>query len=684
MFSYVNLLATTPQLHFIDEIIVIGFLVLVTLIGVFMSKMASKGLKDYFLGGRTIPWWVLGISTATSNFDMTGTMVIVSMVYLLGYRGYLVELRGGVGLSLAFLMVFLGKWLRRSRVMTSAQWMKIRFGTDKAGKAAHILSAVAQSLLALGMIVYFCVGGGKFLEYFLPWNKNVCTAIMVAVGLFYTLLSGLYGVVFTDVIQMIILSFTAIYLAVKGFSVGLTQLLSTGIVPKGWLGFDLTVPQAVQNSIKSTHIAITNKLQTAIQTATSPSTRASLESTLHSVSSRLASLEPMMYMFALVIVFYFLRTTMEGFGGVGGYTDQRFFAARNEREACYLTLESIIISILRWAMVGGLVALGYWLVYKVPSQFPQAVEQIKLDPEKVLPVVIGTLLPIGIKGFVLAGLIAAAMSTFDSTLNAGASYLVVDIYQSYINPKASMKKLVRASHIATIALAALGVILAWVVPNINEIWDFITMALGAGMFTPLFLRWYWPRYNGWGFAWGTGAGMVTALLFKFGVFDKLPVFWGPLGEQAGVPMYKSFPTIILVSFIASIVASLLTKPVDEDTLVNFYVQINPFGFWGKYAEIAYKKGLIDKVGRFKRIIEILNDFISTCFAVPFQFTILLATLAFIFHDWSKFFIFFFISFICSIGLYFFWFKNLKSHEECEKEDKLYIKDEETESQEQAA
>ena len=126
------------KLDTIDIVIIIGFLVLVTIVGYIMSNVASKGLSDYFLGGRSIPWYVLGISTATSNFDMSGTMIIVAVVFALGYKGFLVEMRGGVGASLAFLMIFLAKWLRRSRVMTSAEWMKIRFWYGQAGQGCSL------------------------------------------------------------------------------------------------------------------------------------------------------------------------------------------------------------------------------------------------------------------------------------------------------------------------------------------------------------------------------------------------------------------------------------------------------------------------------------------------------------------------------------------------------------------
>jgi len=206
------------ELALIDMIIILGYVITVLLLGVIMSRVASQGIDDYFLGGRKIPWWVLGASGTASNLDMTGTMMILSFVYVLGFKGFWVAMRGGgAAIPLAFLMVFLGKWKRRSKVMTYAEWMVFRFGDGEQGRAARILSAVANLVLTCGFVVYFAVGTGRFLEMFLPWDKNVCSIVMVAVALTYTLMSGLYGVVFTDVVQEILITFTAIYISAKAF-----------------------------------------------------------------------------------------------------------------------------------------------------------------------------------------------------------------------------------------------------------------------------------------------------------------------------------------------------------------------------------------------------------------------------------------------------------------------------------
>jgi SSS family solute:Na+ symporter len=604
--------AATPVLGNVDRAIVIGFLVLVCVVGYVMSKAASKGMDDYFLGGNKIPWWVLGISTATSNFDMAGTMIIVAVVYALGFKGFLVELRGGVGLSLAFLLVFLAKWLRRSRVMTSAEWMRIRFGTDRQGRVAHLMSAVANIVLSLGMIVYFCKGAGKFLTYFLPYSEMTCTTGMVTIGLYYTLMSGLYGVVFTDVVQMILMTLTAVYVSVTAFN------LTSGVsLPEGFLTLDFAAP-----------------------------TGAGAEALL---SRSPETWDPIFGLFGICVLLWLFRTMLEGAGGVGGYTDQRFFAARSEREASLLTFEAIVLSVMRWTMVAGLVIMGYHIVQ---TGGPGAADIIA-DPENVLPVVLGQMLPVGIKGLVIAGLIAAAMSTFDSTLNAGASYMVRDIYQTYLRPDASSKQLITVSRWSTAALCLAGVVLASFVPNINQIWGLITMGLGAGLFVPNFLRWYWPRFNGFGYAGGTMVGLVVALVVNTGL---------------GWPLYTSFPTIIAVTFIASIVVTLFSERVPESVLVDFYVQINPWGFWRSIAAKAQKCGALNDQHASQRQWEKINDAIALCIAIPFQLSLLLGGMALIFHDWAKFSFFVIIGVLSGVGMVFFWYKNLKSAAQCAEED----------------
>ncbi|PID37902.1 MAG: sodium:solute symporter [Proteobacteria bacterium] len=605
---------STPALATVDITIIVGFFVSVTLIGWVMSKRASQGLDDYFLGGNTIPWWILGISTATSNFDMSGTMINLALVFALGYRGFLVEIRGGVGLSLSFLMVFLGKWLRRSRVMTSAEWMKLRFGTDRPGQMAHLLSAVANVVLSLGMIIYFSKGSGKFLTSFIPLSELTCIALMVGIGLFYTLLSGLYGVVFTDVVQMLLLTLTAIYVTVKAFA-----LRPAVELPAGLLSLGVDRPADLGQSL---------------------------------LRSNPGAWGPIFNAFGVCLAMWFFRTTLEGCGGVGGYTDQRFFAARSEREANLLTAESIVLSVFRWTMIAGLVVFGYDLLAKGGP----AAAKIAKDAEYVLPVVLQTLFPAGIKGFVVAGLIAAAMSTFDSTLNAGAAYIVKDVYASYINPNAEGKTLMAVSRWATVGLCVGGIGLAALIPNINTIWGLVTMGIGAGMFVPLFLRWYWPRFNGYGFAAGTGAGIVAALIVNAGL---------------ALPLYTAFPAIVGSAFVVVTLATLTTPPVDDEILVRFWTQVGPWGLWGRVKRLTVERGQLSEEDITGRNKEHRQDALAMAGALPFQLSVLITAMSFVWHDWGKVKLFGGLTVVSVVLLYLLWYRNLKSEDLCTIEDERF-------------
>ena len=605
-------MGTFGNLAVVDALIIGAFLVAITVAGYALSRAASKGLDDYFLGGKKIPWWVLGVSTSSSNFDMSGTMIIVGLVFALGYKGFLVEMRGGVGIALAFIMIFLAKWLRRSRVMTSAQWMRLRFGTDRQGQAAHLLSAIANIALSLGMIIYFSKGGGKFLTYFLPFSEFTCIVAMVAVGLFYTLMSGLYGVVFTDVIQMIVMTLTSIFITAYAF-----DLMPTVTLPSGFMALDLATPTYAGGALGDQP----------------PET-----------------LEAIFAFFGVSVFLWVLRSTIEGMGGVGGYTDQRFFAARSEREAGLVALESIVLSAFRWTMIAGLVVMGYAII----AGGGDTAQLISQDPEDG---------PAGgDRRNAAGGHQGDRHRRPDRRRHVHLRFhpqrrrvLYRQGHLPDLPPPRSLpaqaRRGVAVGHPGAVRRAAIG--LASLVPNINVIWSFVTMGLGAGLFVPLFLRWYWPRLNGYGFAFGTAAGMIAGIAFK-AILDW-PLLW-------------SFPGTIAAAFTVSVAVSLVTKPTDREVLVAFWHQINPWGFWSAYARDAQAEGLVTEQNGRERARERRTDMVSLGFALPFQVALLIAAMAFVFHDWTKFAIAGIVTIAGAAGLYVFWYRNLKTPEVCAAED----------------
>ncbi len=595
----------------IDYIIVFVYLLSMVLVGLYFQKKASSGIDSYFLAERGLPWWALGASGMASNLDVSGTMINTAFVFALGASGFFIEIRGGVTLIMAFLMIFQGKWNRRALVMTLAEWMSFRFGKDKQGDVARLVAAISVIIVTIAMITYFAIGAGKFVGEFLGIpplfglsSEFWAASIMIALALIYTVASGLYGVVWTDVFQGTLIFFTIMYVVILAF----TKFHLPEV-------FNVSVPLKNGGFMP---LATTKEAWTSVI----PHWKLNLPAN---------SAYSIYNLFGIVILFYLIKVTLEGSGGTSQYMIQRYFAAKSDREAGLLSLFWTFLLSFRWPFIVAIAMMG------VVFGTQQGVIQ---DPERVLPVVINELVPIGIKGLIVAGLMAAAMSTFDSTVNAGAAYWVKDIYQAYINPKASQKLLLRHSRWASVAIVVLGLGFMLLIHNINEIWGWITSSLGAGMLIPTMARWYWWRMNGYGFAAGTILGMVAAILQK--IF--LP----------GIPEYFSFIIATTASLIGLIAGTYLSAPTDENVLFEFYKRTRPFGFW-KPVRRKMDPQILAQIDK-----ENHRDIISTFFAVPWQVILFLTGMAIVIKRWDEFAWLFALLVILSAGLYFNWFRHLSS------------------------
>jgi SSS family solute:Na+ symporter len=336
-------------------------------------------------------------------------------------------------------------------------------------------------------------------------------------------------------------------------------------------------------------------------------------------------------LFGIAILFYLIKVTLEGSGGTSQYMIQRFFASRSDRESGLLSLFWTFLLSFRWPFIAAFATMGVVL----GSQ-----HGVIDDPETVLPVVINELVPIGIKGLLVAGLMAAAMSTFDSTVNAGAAYWVKDIYQTYINKNASTKQLIRHSRWSSVIIVLLGLGFMLFIRNINEIWGWITSSLGAGLLIPTLARWYWWRMNGYGFAAGTVAGMVAAVLQRIFLPD--------------IPEYYAFTIATVSSLIGMVIGTYVSAPTDHSVLYEFYKRTRPFGLW-KPVKAKIKAETMDRINTENR-----RDIISTFLAVPWQVILFLTGMAIIFKRWDEFFWLGIILVALSVGLYFNWFRHLST------------------------
>jgi len=502
-------------LNVIDVTVILLYFVSVIGAGVWYQRRASRDLDAYFLGGKSIHWLALAISGASSMFDVTGTMWIVTLIGLFGFKSMWNHWMWGFLMG-AFFLSFMGKWVRRSGVITGAEWMVTRFGDGRAGRTARIAYALMAVVTLAAFLGYGFEGIGKFLSVYFSWNPQVCAAVIFTVTTLYVLLGGLYSVVITDIIQTVILTTASIVIAVIAYVKLSPEFLAT--LPEGW------------NSLVPTW-----RVENA---AALPEAYRHYE------------------LFGALVIVWVLKGLLLNLGGPAQMSDfQRFLAARNPRDAALVGAGWSVFLIVRWAMATGIALLAI-----------SAGANYVADPEKLMPTVLQDYMPAGFRGLVMAGLLAAFMASFSATVNAGASYIVRDFWQSLVFPNAGRRHQIVASYVATLLLVAVGIVIGLRADSIRQVFDWIMMALGAAFAIPNVLRWYWWRINGWGYAVGTLVGLAGALA----------VPWVPAMQ----PLYVSFPVISAMSLAGTLLATLATQPTEEALLVAFYRQVRPFGFWG--------------------------------------------------------------------------------------------------------
>lgn len=513
----------------IDFVIIAIYFAVVLWLGFWYRKRASRNLEAYFLGEKRLPWLALAMSGSVSNFDITGTMWIVSILFVLGMKSMWHHWMWGFLMG-AFFLAYMGKWVRRSQVMTAAEWMKTRFGEETPGRLARTAYALMAILTQASFIGYAFQGIGKFASVYIPleslagyinipwvqtlltqYEAQVLAITIISLTTVYVLLGGLFSVVITDVIQTVVLTISS--LLVAGIAWSKIRPTSISQLPEGFMS--LRIPWRIPEF--------------------SGTENAYFE-----------------YFGALVIVWILKGLLMNAGGPAQMYDFQRFLAARNDRDAAKVGAAWSGFLVIRWALVMGITLLALTGAVGVT------------DSEKVMPVVLRDFLPLGLRGFVIAGLMAAFMSTFSSTVNSGASFIVRDIWQQYFRRRSSEREAIKFSYIATVLVVVVGIAIGFQGESIAEIWNWMMMALGAGVIIPNVLRWYWWRMNGWGYALGTVGGMLLSLIAL--LFDN-------------VPDYYLFPLIVTASLLMSILGSLLTPPVDKETLESFFRTVRPFGFW---------------------------------------------------------------------------------------------------------
>ncbi|MDE3234571.1 MAG: Na+:solute symporter [Bacteroidota bacterium] len=530
------------KLNALDLVILTAYLLSMLFIGWFLRKKARENKENYLLGGKSLPWYLLGLSDASDMFDISGTMWMVTLCFVYGMKSIWIPWLWPV-FNQVILMMFLSKWLRRSNATTGAEWLATRFGTEgKSIKASHNIVVVFALLSCLGFLTYGFIGLGKFTEIFIPWNivqpylpftvapqyvAHFYGIVFTLFAMFYSILGGMHSIVLGDLIKYIIMTIACISIAVIAMHHLHGKTLN---VPNGWYSplFDWKLNLDWKNIIP----AVEEKIQDDG--------------------------------FSLFGLFFMMMLFKGVFASLAGpapnYDMQKILSTRSPKEASKMSgFVSIILLPIRYSMIIGLTVLALLHFNTLNLQSTGGT-----DFEKILPETINRFLPHGILGLVLTGLLGSFMGTFAGTLNAAQAYIVNDIYLKYINPGASNKKIISLNYLAGILVVTIGIILGFFARNVNTVLQWIVGALYGGYIAANILKWYWWRFNANGFFWGMISGIIAALIFPY-LFSGLPLY--------------NWPLLFLISLAGSIIGTYTAPPTNKDVLIKFYATVKPWGFW---------------------------------------------------------------------------------------------------------
>lgn len=533
---------------------IVGLYVLATIvIGLVARGRAAKSVEAYYLAGKSLPWYMLSLSNASGMFDISGTMWLVALLVVYGLKSIWIPWLWPV-FNQVFLMMFLSQWLRRSNVLTGAEWIGTRFGHGTGGQLSQFVVIGFAVLSVLGFLAYGFIGIGLFIEAFVPWAAvapyvpfdvppdqvaNFYGLTFTAIAAVYAVLGGMFSIVWTDILQFTVMAVASVIVAAIAMQ-RVDPAAVAALTPAGWdtpfFGWTLDLDWS---------------------------------GALAGFNDRIASDGYTMFG-AFMMMLLFKGVLVSAAGPAPNYDMQKILSTRSPREAALMSgFVSVVLQPIRYLMIAGfaVLAIVHFKDLGITTADTGAYDRI-------LPAAIGTFAPPGVLGLIVAGLLAAFVSTFAATLNAAPAYLVNDVYRQYINPAASRRRLIGLSYAVSAAVVVVSAFIGIAIPSINTMLLWIVSGLWGGYTAANVLKWYWWRLNGYGFFFGMLAGMIGAL--------ALPPLVGPLFPQIpkdAVPLY-GFPLLLLLSTAACVIATLLTPPEDMATLKAFYRRVRPWGFWG--------------------------------------------------------------------------------------------------------
>lgn len=595
------------------DLSIIGlYLVAIVALGIWISRSANKDVEGYFLGGNKLSWKLLGLSNASGMFDISGTMWMVYLLFIYGLKSVYIPWLWP-SFNQIFLMVFLSIWLRRSGVMTGAEWIKFRFGEGKGARLSHFIVVGFALLSVLGFLAYGFIGIGKFAAVFLPWelssnprsNEIYYGLIMTFLTASYVVKGGMVSVVFTEVLQFIIMTVACVAIGVIAMQQVSPEMLSK-VTPDGWgslaFGWELGLDWS---------------------------------GILDSANQKIV--DDGWSLFSIFFMLVLFKGILQSLAGPAPNFDmQRVLSARTPSEAAKMSgFVNLVLLFPRYMMITGLTILA--LVYF--SSDLQAMGP-DVDFEQILPFALANYVPAGLLGLILAGLLATFMSTFAATTNAAPAYVVNDIYRRYINPNADPKTYVYMSYGVSIFFIVLGTLIGLFIPSLNDIVLWLVSALYGGYTASNLLKWYWWRFTGMGYFAGMAVGILAAIPMMF--TDVSPLF--------------GFPIMFVLCLLACVTVSLLGPADDMEVLKAFYLKTRPWGSW-KPVLRALQKDYPQVSGN----TEFKKDLSNILVGLVWHTSLTAAPIFMVIEDWSSMTIACAIAILCSWFLKKNWWNKLSDY-----------------------
>ncbi len=525
-------------LDFLDWAVIVLYLLTTIAVGLFVAKHKSKNITDFFIAGRSLPWWLLGTSIAATWFATDAPLAVTALVRTKGIYGSWLWWYLGTGIIM--MVFFYAKYWRRAEILTDAELIELRYS----GKSASVLRGfsaaffgIFKNCITLGWVILAML---KFSHIMLGWSSELALIITISFALIHTLRSGIKGVVILDMLHFSVGTLSSILLAILILvQIGGPTELAAQIAAR------TDAPSGVLDMLPNlSHINATE----------------------------------MIAFICLIGVLWLGQAQGDG------YIVQRLFSAKNEKHAVRASL---------WFAIAGVVILTWpWIVVGLGSivilPISESTSALLADPELAYPMMINKVLPVGLKGLLVAAFMAAFMSTVDTHLCWGGSYMVNDIYKRFINKNDTNRHYLLISRLSIVLLLLLSAMVAWQMDSIAGAWIYIIEII-SGIAIILMLRWFWWRIN----AWSEITSMISALILANG---HLLVKWSYNLGWTNETFFNQVQNwyhidnaliratgILLVSTTISIIITFLTKPVENEQLITFYKKVRPKGWWGPIA-----------------------------------------------------------------------------------------------------